>query len=179
MACSASPVSAPAISAIFIRFIASYSVFRPTAVSICVPLLSASPSLDASTTGVKSACANASFASITSPLYSTLPKPIKPSAMHESGAKSPEAPTEPFSGTIGWIPAFSISSKVCRVSSRMPEFPLAREFALKSIAALTYFCSYGLPIEQVWLIIKFRCSTAVCSVSIATFANLPKPVVSP
>ena len=38
----------------------------------------------------------------------------------DSGARSPLAPTEPFSGTTGTTPALSIAVSACSVLTRMP-----------------------------------------------------------
>ena len=63
----------------------------------------------------------ASLESILSPLYIASPSPNIVSTIWDNGAKSPEEPREPFSGTIGWTPLFNISIKTCRVSSLTPE----------------------------------------------------------
>ena len=67
-----------------------------------VPLIRASPSLAASSTGVSPTAASASAAGISAPVASrTDPSPISASAQCESGARSPEQPSEPYSWTTG------------------------------------------------------------------------------
>ena len=41
------------------------------------------------------------------------------------GARSPQAPTEPFWQTKGVTPSFSIATRVCVISGRQPECPWA------------------------------------------------------
>ena len=65
--------------------------------------------------------------------------------MCESGAKSPLAPSEPFSGIIGVTSAFNILIKVSTVSNFAPEKPLAKAFALSTWAALAVSIGSGLP----------------------------------
>ena len=76
-----------------------------------VPLMSARPSFSASVTGVIPAAARASAAATSSPSASrTAPSPIAASAHAASGARSPEQPSEPYSGTTGVIPAESMAA---------------------------------------------------------------------
>jgi hypothetical protein len=50
-----------------------------------------------------------------------------------SGARSPEAPTDPCSGTTGRRSAASIRSRLSTVETRIPENPFARALALRTI----------------------------------------------
>ena len=60
-----------------------------------VPLSSASPSFDCRRMGSQPFSAHTSALGRRCPLYHTSPKPISGSDMWASGAKSPEAPSEP------------------------------------------------------------------------------------
>ena len=80
-----------------------------------VPLTRARPSFSASTTGVMPAAASASAAvaccSVPSaPRTVTGPSPIAASAHADSGARSPEQPSEPYSWTTGVMPALRIAT---------------------------------------------------------------------
>ena len=76
-----------------------------------VPLMRARPSFSRSSTGVIPAAAKASAVGICSPSASrTTPSPIRASAQCESGARSPEQPSEPYSWTTGVMPALSIAT---------------------------------------------------------------------
>ena len=74
-----------------------------------VPLISASPSFSASTTGSMPAAAQrlARRAAGRRRSHAPSPSPISASAQCASGARSPEQPSEPYSWTIGVIPADS------------------------------------------------------------------------
>ncbi len=81
-----------------------------------VPLISARPSFSASSTGDSPASLSASAAGRRTPWASrTLPSPISASAQCESGARSPEQPSEPYSCTTGVMPALSIPAIVVAV----------------------------------------------------------------
>jgi len=49
--------------------------------------------------------------------------PSSSNAIWDMGARSPDAPTEPFLQTKGVTPLFSISIKVSVISGRIPELP--------------------------------------------------------
>ena len=53
------------------------------------------------------------------------------------GARSPQAPTDPFTQTCGVTPLLSIATRVSVISSLQPECPCAWTFARSSIAART------------------------------------------
>ena len=77
---------------------------RPTsalAVENCVPLSSASPSLGRSAIGSRPASASAAAAGAMRPPRRTSPTPIIAAAIWASGARSPDAPTDPCAGTTG------------------------------------------------------------------------------
>ena len=76
-----------------------------------VPLMRASPSFSRSSTGVMPAAAKASAVGIRSSAASrTTPSPISARAQWESGARSPEQPSEPYSWTTGVMPALSMAT---------------------------------------------------------------------
>ena len=70
----------------------------------CVPLRSASPSFASRTSGSRPTSRSATSAGTCCPPSSTRPRPMSGSARWASGARSPDAPTEPCSGTTGWMP---------------------------------------------------------------------------
>ena len=84
---------------------ASWRASPPTAVMCWVPLSRVRPSLASSASGARPARRSASAAGTTWPPVSASPSPIRPSARWASGARSPDAPTEPRAGTTGWTPA--------------------------------------------------------------------------
>ncbi len=60
------------------------------------------------------------------PSTNTSPTPIIAAATWASGARSPDAPTEPWSGTTGTSPRASIASSSATVSGCTPDAPCAR-----------------------------------------------------
>ena len=74
----------------------SNSALSASAVDTCVPFSSASPSLAASDIGESPARRKPSLAATAVPSIRTSPSPISASVMCASGARSPEAPTEPL-----------------------------------------------------------------------------------
>ena len=95
------------------------------------------------------------------------------------GARSPLAPTEPFSGTTGTMPPFSKFRRCWAVASRMPEWPRAKSLTLSAIAARTISASSGAPTPAAWLIRMFSCRRRVSFFEMATSLKAPKPVVTP
>ena len=71
-------------------------------------------------------------------------RPINGSARCASGARSPEAPTEPCSGTTGWMPRRRKSSSRSTISGRQPLWPCASALARSSSIARTDFRSVRL-----------------------------------
>ena len=95
------------MSAVRIRTSRSVSAITSMPSIPSVPLISARPSLATSSIGARPAAASAWAAGIRTPSAScTSPSPISASAQCESGARSPEQPSEPYSWTTGVIPAF-------------------------------------------------------------------------
>ncbi len=90
--------SEPATKAAAIARSAAKRPASASAVETCVPLSSASPSLGPSTTGCSPASPSASRAATTRPEIRASPSPISTAARCASGARSPDAPTDPCDG---------------------------------------------------------------------------------
>ncbi len=94
----------------------------PIASIPCVPFTRARPSLASSRMGSSPARAMAGAAGSTPPSgASTSPWPISGSARFASGARSPDAPSEPCSGTAGITSWLSISTIRSIRAGRTPE----------------------------------------------------------
>ena len=144
-----------------------------------VPLRSARPSLGPRTSGSRPAWARASRAGMTRPPSSTWPRPISGSERWASGARSPEAPTEPCAGTTGWIPNRRKSSNRSMTSGRAPEWPSAMVLARSRSIARTTSRGSGAPTPAAWLIRRFSWSRSTSAAAIVRSARAPKPVVTP
>ena len=83
------------------RFSAANKPFNANAVEVCVPFNSAKPSLASRVNGFKPAFSNAFFAGSHWPSKRACPSPIRIKLICASGAKSPDAPTDPFAGIYG------------------------------------------------------------------------------
>ena len=108
------------------------SAMIPTASMPCVPLTSASPSFAPSSSGSRPARASAPAAGSAPSPVRTRPRPSSGSARHASGARSPDAPSDPCSGTAGIRSRFSISTIRSTTSTRTPEYPSASTWARSS-----------------------------------------------
>ena len=135
-----------------------------------VPLISDSPSLARSVTGAMPCDSSAPAVS---------PSPISASATCASGARSPLAPSEPCSGTVGVIRALSRPSSVSTTTGRTPEYPIASVRARSSIIARTTSSSTGGPMPAAWLRTSARCSSSRRSGGITVVASDPNPVDTP
>ena len=67
------------------------------------------------------------------------------------GARSPQAPTEPFWQTTGVTPLFSISTIVRVISGRQAELPCAWTLIRPASAPRTASTGSGSPIPAAWL----------------------------
>jgi hypothetical protein len=77
--------------------------------------------------------------------------PIKGKNKWAKGARSPEAPTDPWEGTTG-IALFSICHRILSsVFSDIPEKPLARECTLRISMSLAVSRGMGSPTPTLWL----------------------------
>ena len=109
------------MSATVARRAASRIASAPIAVMYCVPLIRLSPSFAASSTLVRPAAASASAAGMRRPSKRASPSPISASARWASGARSPEAPTDPCEGMRGTTPRLSMATSASITSARTPE----------------------------------------------------------
>ena len=145
-----------------------------------VPLMRARPSLAASSTGVSPAAASASAAGRRVPDASrTSPSPISARAQCDSGARSPEQPSEPYSRTTGVMPAESMSAISRAVSRRTPVCPVASVDRRSSISARTTSRSTSGPEPAACERTSERCSWARISVGMCRVARAPNPVEMP
>ena len=99
--------------------------------------------------------------------------------MCASGAKSPDAPRDPFSGINGTTFLFNISRSNSIVESLIPETPFNNELILISITALTSSSGSGLPKPEAWVLMIFSWSCAESSLEIETLEREPNPVLIP
>ena len=112
---------------------ASRRASPPQAAIRCVPLISARPSLAASSIGASPARRSASPPSSSlAARASRAPSPQSTTATWASGARSPEAPTEPRLGTTGRTSRSSRPSSSSTSSGRTPEWPFERLLASSS-----------------------------------------------
>ncbi len=109
----------------------------------------------------------------------SVPSPIRARATWLSGARSPEAPTEPRLGTTGVRPALRTAISVSTTTGRTPEWPRARLAAVRSIMPRTASSGSGSPTPAEWERIRFRCTSRTCSGSTRTREREPKPVFTP
>ena len=145
-----------------------------------VPLISASPSLASSSTGDSPASLSATAAGRRTPWASvTSPSPISASAQWDSGARSPEQPSEPYSWTTGVIPWLSIPARVRAVCSRTPVCPVASVESRSSISARVTSRSTSGPLPAACERTSDFCSWARRSVGMCRVASAPNPVEMP
>ena len=151
----------------------------PKAAMNCVPLMSDRPSFARSRIGSSPTRVSASKPGSRSPSTNASPSPTSGRARCASGAKSPDAPTEPRLGTTGSTFRSRHSSSSSTVVSRAPELPFASVFARSSIAARTISSGYGSPTPQACERRRRSCSSSVSSSGIERFTKRPKPVLTP
>ena len=99
--------------------------------------------------------------------------------MWASGARSPEAPTEPCDGTTGVTPCASIASSSSISDQRTPEAPRPRLRSFSAIISRVTAVGQGSPTPQQCDRIRLRCRVAVSFGAIFRLASLPKPVLTP
>ena len=95
------------------------------------------------------------------------------------GARSPEAPTEPWIGTTGTTPRSSIACRSATSSQRTPEAPRPSETSFSAIISRTIGAGVGSPTPAQCERIRLRWSCAVSPAGMVTLASLPKPVLTP
>ena len=100
-------------------------------------------------------------------------------AQCESGARSPEQPSEPYSWTTGVMPAFSTSAMVCATSGRTPVCPEQTVLSRRNISARTTSRSTRGPMPAACERTMLRCSWARSSGLMCRVARAPKPVETP
>ena len=178
-AIAASVESAPVTKAPNAQRQPSKTPAKAKAVETCVPLIMARPSFAPKTKGFRPIFFKASIPEMVCSRKTASPSPIKTAVMCASGARSPDAPTDPCDGITGVTPFFS-KAPICSITSqRTPEAPLPKESIFSVITRRTMFCGRGSPTPQQWERIRLRCKRAVCSVGIRIPANLPNPVLIP
>lgn len=109
----------------------------------------------------------------------TFPSPIIPKAKWDKGAKSPEAPTVPLTGTKGKISLLNPSIYLYKLTSEIPEYPLANTLILKAKSILVFPKSKGVPTPAAWDLIRFFYNSIVYSLEIIVLAKFPNPVFTP
>ena len=135
---------------------ASNSPISAKAVENCVPLMSASPSFGPSVTGASPARASAWAPGSVSPSNSASPAPIITAAIWASGARSPDAPTEPCAGMRGVTPRASMPSISATRSQRTPDAPRPSDSSLSAIISRAAARGIGAPTPQQWDRIRLR-----------------------
>ncbi len=146
---------------------------------ICVPLISASPSFAESSTGARPTRASARFDGIALPSKNTSPSPISGSAMWASGARSPDAPTEPCDGIHGTMPALNIAIIASTSPVRTPEHPRAIAWIRSANARRLTSTGSGSPTPVACESRRLRCNVPSFASGTFTLASLPKPVLTP
>ena len=168
------------MSAVRIRTSRSLSAITSIPSIPSVPLISARPSLATSSIGARPAASSACAAGISTPSASwTSPSPISASAQCESGARSPEHPSEPYSCTTGVMPALRTATISSASSGRTPVRPVASVDRRSSISPRTTSRSTTGPEPAACDRISDRCSWARISVGMCRVASAPKPVEIP
>ena len=179
MPSSASTDSAAATLAVRASRSASARARAPSAPIIWVPLSRARPSLASRVRGSSPTSRRAISPGTTWPCTSAWPRPMSGRARWASGARSPDAPTLPCSGTTGWTPSRSRSSSRSTISGRQPLWPRARVLARsRSIARTTSRGKAG-PTPAAWLIRRFSWRRPASAGGMKVVARSPKPVVTP
>ena len=175
----ASSESAAATSAVSARISASRRA-RLTRASIpCVPFRRERPSFASRATGAMPARRRASAPGSVSPLRWARPSPMTTWARCASGARSPDAPTEPCDGVTGNTLALSMAQRVSTTIGRMPLNPLARALARSRIIARVSGSLRGSPTPHACERTRFTWSWRTCSAEMRTEASFPKPVLMP
>ena len=107
------------------------------------------------------------------------PTPIMVALICASGARSPEAPTEPWQGTTGVSPSASIVSSSRTVAGCTPDAPCDRLPSFKAIIRRTMGTGIGAPTPAAWLSTMLRWRVCRSASSMRTLASFPKPVLMP
>ena len=94
-------------------------------------------------------------------------------------AKSPLAPTDPFSGITGIISWFKKSNIWLTTTNLTPLYPFTKVRSFKIIIIRTIPLSIGCPTPAAWDRTKFNCNFLWSEELIFTWLNFPNPVVTP
>ncbi len=121
----------------------------------CVPFSSASPSFGPSSNGAQPNFFNASADGMRLPATTTSPSPISGRQRCASGARSPDAPSEPRSYTTGSTSALYMSMRRCTVAGATALCPKAMFCTFSTSMARTISAGTGSPLPQAWLITRF------------------------
>ena len=101
------------------------------------------------------------------------------SARCASGARSPEADTEPWAGITGTMPALNTAKAWSTSFGRTPEWPRDRLAMRSAKASRLTAGDSGSPTPQAWLRTRLTCNSPSLPAGISVWASLPKPVLSP
>ncbi len=118
--------------------------------------------------------ASASRAGTTRPSNRASPSPISTAARCASGARSPEAPTEPCAGMHGTTPALASATSASMTLQRTPEWPRASDAALSATTSRTTASSSSAPVPAECDSTSARCSSASRASSIRVRASKPE-----
>ena len=176
---AASTVIAPTATAASNRRRTRCTAKIANAVDAWVPLSSANPSFGPSTSGATPARASPCNAGTRTPSTQASPTPISTALRCASGARSPDAPTEPFSGTTGSTSASSKASKASMTVRRTPDTPCARLAAFSNNISRTTGAASGWPTPAQCDSTRFDCKRARSASAMRVCASLPKPVLMP
>ena len=96
-----------------------------------------------------------------------------------SGARSPEAPTEPCAGTHGYSPRLISASRKRASAVLTPEKPCNRLASLSTSVRRTIASSSSGPTPALWERMMLRCRSVRCAGAMRVCASRPKPVLMP
>ena len=102
------------------------------------------------------------------------PTPIMTAVMCASGARSPDAPTEPCAGTTGMTPFASMPSSSASVAGRTPDAPWARLASFSAIISRATGTGIGSPTPAACESTMLRCSVSRSPVRDAHAGQLPE-----
>ncbi len=145
----------------------------------CVPLIMPRPSFERRRSGLILSAACTALAVTRLAFHWTLPSPSTGSVRCASGARSPDAPSEPFSYTMGWTRSFAKRIKRSTSSGVTPEKPLASPLTLRINIRRTSSAGISSPTPTAWLRIRFSCSCSIFDGAMRVSARMPKPVLMP
>ena len=107
------------------------------------------------------------------------PTPSIAAVICANGAKSPDAPTDPWHGTTGNSPSRNIASSSATVAGATPDAPCARLASFSAIISRTTGPGIGAPSPAACDSTMFRCNARSSPSAIRTLASFPNPVFHP